>query len=273
MREIYIDSIFFINLIINYLLLVVSSRVCGVRIRRLRCLLGGALGAVYAVFAVFPELGFLTSPVIKLCTGVLLSLAVFGGEKRFFRLTLVFFAVSAGFAGVICAASIFCGYSGNGLYVPVSMKLLILSFALCYFVFSIIFRRSAKHSVSRESARAEISYGGASMTLEGIFDTGNSLSDPMTGGKIAVASLEKLLPLFPREIREILRLDPAEAAEKLAGAPGAFRPIPYSAVGVRGLLLTFRPDKLSVNGKEVKTPRIALSPTPLSADETCGILI
>jgi hypothetical protein len=95
----------------------------------------------------------------------------------------------------------------------------------------------------------------------------------MTGTGVAVANIDALLPLFPEDMRETVKLDPAEASTKLSGVSGAFRPLPYSAVGVRGLLLTFRPDGLVINGKSVKNPRIALSPTPLTGDGGWEILM
>jgi len=50
----------------------------------------------------------------------------------------------------------------------------------------------------------------------------------------------------------------------IPGLAGRFRLVPYTTVGTgRGLLLCFRPDRLTVEQKPRET-LIALSPTPLS---------
>lgn len=56
-----------------------------------------------------------------------------------------FFAVSALFGGAVWAISLQNGESfGIGAYIPVSLPVLILSFALIYAVLSFVFRRSVK---------------------------------------------------------------------------------------------------------------------------------
>ena len=49
MGVVYIDSVFLLNLIINYLMLLVAARIAGVGPRRLRVLGGAAVGGNTAV--------------------------------------------------------------------------------------------------------------------------------------------------------------------------------------------------------------------------------
>ena len=45
MKVIYIDSLFLLNFILDYLLLLAAGRICALPLRRLRYALGAALGA------------------------------------------------------------------------------------------------------------------------------------------------------------------------------------------------------------------------------------
>lgn len=62
---IYVDSLFALNLIADYLLLLLGARVSGAVIHRLRIAAAAVVGAAYSVAAVVPEWGFLTSPLPK----------------------------------------------------------------------------------------------------------------------------------------------------------------------------------------------------------------
>ena len=58
--------------------------------------------------------------------------------------------------------------------------------------------------------------------------------------------------------------NPVDALELLSQMPeyaGKFRLIPYSAVGVAGMLPVFTPELLTIDGKEEKELLVAVSPT------------
>ncbi len=130
---IYVDSLFALNLIADYLLLIVGARVAGAVIRRWRIAIAAVVGAAYAVAAVVPEWGFLTRPLLKIALGVGMCLIAYGSERTLWRCSGMFFAVSALFGGAVWAAGMLAGgYGASALYVPVSWRVLVLSFAVCY---------------------------------------------------------------------------------------------------------------------------------------------
>ena len=71
MDVIYIDRLFFLNLILDYLLLLCSARVCGVRLRRKRYFLAALFGAGFAAASIFPALEFLLLTPVKIAAGAL----------------------------------------------------------------------------------------------------------------------------------------------------------------------------------------------------------
>ena len=56
MQVIYIDVLFALNLVVNYLLLFLTARFSGLYVGRLRLLGGAALGALFSVLMFFPDL-------------------------------------------------------------------------------------------------------------------------------------------------------------------------------------------------------------------------
>lgn len=269
METIYVDSLFALNMIIDYFLLLCSAKVCGVRLRRPRYAAAAALGATWAVVTVMPDMAFFAAAPMKLALAGFMTLVSFGGEKRLFRCFIVFLAVSAAFGGAVWAASMLAGATvTERLYIPVSLRILLLSFAACYFAVSLVFGRAAKKA-ERVIVSCRVDLGGRSVTFSALRDTGNGLFDPISGSAVAVAETAVLLPLFPAGAAEALcSPSPSEAVEKLSVLPGCdrrFRLIPYSAVGTSyGLLPAFRPDAVVVDGADETGLIIALTAARLS---------
>lgn len=254
MEVIYIDSLFFLNLAIDYILLLTAAQVCGVRLRRWRYLAAAFIGAAYAVLIYLPRLGFLASPIMKLAAAWLMCLIAFGTERRMWRCTVIFLAVSAAFGGFIWALSL------AGLHPAFDLRTLLLSFALCYLLLRLVFRGKLKLA---DTPRAEVGLTLCGQTVKflALVDTGNSLSDPISGGAVIVVCPHAILPLF-RGHEQLLELDAVEfisAASALPEFKGRLRLIPYSSVGGCGMLAAFRPERLTVDGRE-REALAALSP-------------
>lgn len=82
MDVIYLDSLFGLNLLIDYCLVLVSARVCGVVLHRWRYALAALIGALYAALMVLPGFGWLANGMMKLALGAAMALIAFGGEAH-----------------------------------------------------------------------------------------------------------------------------------------------------------------------------------------------
>ena len=270
MQVVYIDTLFLINFTVDYLMLLLTAKICSVPARRWRIAVSAAAGGVYAVLAVFDSLSFLRNPFVKVAVGVAMVLTVFGGKKELMREIFIFFAVSAAAGGAIVALSFFRtgGITGGALFVPVDLKLLLFSFLVIYPVLTLVFRRTAKRRKSGGIVTLTISAGGRSIRLRALVDTGNSLTDPMTGNPVIVTGPGTLQTLFSQKIQNLIQNgeNPVKTMESLYGAgERRFSLIPYKAVGIEsGMLLAFRPDHVEVGGVEKKGMLIALSPNKVS---------
>ena len=264
MQVIYVDSLFFLNLCIDYLLCLVSARVCGLCLKRLRYFFAALIGACYAVAVFLPGMGFLSRPLCKLAAALLMGLAAFGGEAKMLRCCAVFLSVYAAFGGAVWAISLAGGeFFSYGVYLPVSLRTLVLSFALCYGGISLLFRRRAK-LMEKRRVQVSLVFLGRESRFMALLDTGNSLSDPVSGKAVMVAGLHALRPVLGSAAELFSAADPVTALEQLSRLPefaGRFRLIPYVAVGVSGLLPVFCPERLTVDGKEERELLVAVSPS------------
>ena len=270
MTVVYIDSLFLLNWIVNYLLLLATGKLAGEVLRRLRLGLGAALGALYAAAVFFPGMGFLLHPLCKLAAAVVMLLVGYGGSRRLLRVTLVFFGLSCAFGGGIFAIGLVGGRGlslrNDILYSAMDLRLILLSAALCYVVLTLVFRRTARHE-RRELVPAVLTLGQRRVALTALVDTGNTLTDPVTGRPVMVADGEQVAQLLPEGLAGCSLDDPAEALAALSEryGPKRFRLLPYQAVGVEcGMLLALRLDRAQVGTEDYGGILVALSPTRVS---------
>ena len=264
MKTVYVDEMFLLNLIIDYFIILATAKLCALPLRRLRFGASAAVGALYSVLLLYEPFRFLASPLTKLALGFVMTVLAFGVEIRLLKPFFAFLAVSAAFGGAVYAATLLAGRSlGDGLYINASMRVLVLSFASCYLVLTLVFKRFGKHR-QRELRSVRVTFCGKTAEFKALRDTGNELYDPLSGLPVMVLNVNEAIKLLPEQLIEALRLGASEfivAAGNDEVFRTRFRLVAYSCVGVKmALLPVFRPDGLLVDGKERKDALVGLSP-------------
>lgn len=265
MTVVYIDLLFLLNLIANYLLMLAAGRMAGAALTRWRIGLGAGLGALYAALVFLPGQVWLARWPCKLAVGVLMTLIAYGGERHLLRVTVLFFGASAALAGAVLGLELLGNVSltlEHGVfYTPLDIRLLLLMFVACYFVLSLFFRRVGQHG--GELVQLKIVLEGGTVNMAALRDTGHSLTDPVTNRPVVVVDGQILTRILPDWA------DPADPIHSLerchaAGSRQA-RLVPYRAVGVEcGMLLALRAKQVAADGKPLGQLLVALSPTPVS---------
>lgn len=269
MRTIYADEMFLLNLVIDYFIILATAKLCALPLRRLRFALAAALGALYAVLPLFHFFAFLANPLLKAALGALMVLAAFGRAKRFLRLYLAFFAVSSALGGAVYAATLLSGsVPESGAFASVSMRVLILSFALCYAGLTLLFRRLGRN-LRRQTLPVSMELCGRSCVFTALKDTGNELYDPVSGLPVMVAGIEAAESILSPSELEALRLGASEFMSTIISNPllcRRFWLVPCASVTGAALLPVFRPDTLIIGGKPERNLLVGLTSNALCED-------
>lgn len=269
MQVIYIDTLFLLNGVVDYLLLLSAARVAGEPLSRGRFLLGGVIGGIYAVaIFLFP---FLTNMAYKCMVLLLIMLVAYGKSRKLLRQILIFLALSAAFAGGILAISLTGGeglsLQGGVLYSSMDLKMVLLSASICYAILTTVFQNFATHTtVSGELISVTLELQGKNVEFLGMIDTGNTLKDPISGLPVLVVEAEVMETLLPSPFPREKIHQPYDFMNHYSKHPVGqkMRLIPYQAVGVQGLLLVLKVDKITLNHEICPSVLVGLSPTTVS---------
>ncbi len=267
---VYVDLLFGLNAVINYLLLRGSAALGGCPAKRLRLAGAAALGGLYAIAAVLPGLERLQGVFCQgLCAGGMLLLA-FGWKRSTVKQGLLFFALSFAFSGLVLLAVQLAEPDfvllGGRAYYAVTVPALLLLAGLSYGLAAAVLAGCGTHT-GGDVIPMTLSLGDRTVNLRALRDTGNTLRDPLTGQTVLVAGWETLNRLLPEADLSAAQLrDPAGLLPVLAARYPKlrFRLLPYRAVGVEtGLLLAVR-CRLT-RKKRTEEILVAFSPTGVSA--------
>ena len=264
METVYADSLFALNAAIDYLVLLSAGKLCALPLRRGRMALGAAWGGVYAVLAaVWPQ--YFALVTVKLASGALMALIAFGPGKRTLKAVAAVYAVSAAFGGAVYAAAGLAGTPAEpGRYVPVSLRVLLLSFALSYAAISLVFRRAGRRT-ERAISAVELHLGERSVRFSALIDSGNELTDPVSGDPVLIAEADTLAPLFS-DPAPLFSGDSFAALEALSAQGVRCRLLPCACVTAEAaLLLCFRPDEVVADGHRQRL-LVGISPNRLAPD-------
>ncbi|MEG1996860.1 MAG: sigma-E processing peptidase SpoIIGA, partial [Clostridiales bacterium] len=229
-------------------------------------------------------------PVVVGVSLILLQLAyAWQGVGDFLRLAAVFYLIAFAMAGAALAASSFLAEQGIRIGASQTVKGGTLLFAL-----------GAAVALGRQGLRllrkswqkdnflvtVEITAAGRRLKLPVLIDTGNNLSEPVSGLPVIVTSYTVVRELFPQGLKVLFQqygaVDPAEIIQHLNvngdadGWAKRLRLIPFSSIGKNhGLLLGFRPDKVVVtaeNGCFIAQAIVGLSPRELTGEDFTAVM-
>lgn len=224
---------------VNILLLLSTSHVCSIKIHPVRMLLTAILGGVHAGACMYPGLGFLGAyywRVVVLCA---MGLTAFDLKVRPAAVYMLMnIAVSEGFS---------CVYDGRIGEVIVG--------AAAVALFLIVGNRIDPDAARKHRCIISIPAPNGEITVTALCDTGNMLSDPLTGRSVLVVSSEVAHKLGVGKTQ----LD--DPVGTVSNNPG-YRLIPYHGVGGGGLLLAKKYNNVRI-GDKTERVLVAFSPNEI----------
>lgn len=282
MEVIYADVLAAVNFGIDYLLLAATVRLAGLPFVRRRLVSGAVVGAIYAVFTILPLGAFACSLPIWALSGFIMIRIACGNcpKKQLAKLFLLFLLVSCGFAGCVTALYFMTGaclWQNGVYYFDIPLPIVLSACALAYVLSGLLFEGEAKHGAIQDSVETvEVAAFGQRTKFRLLLDTGNDLTDPVSGKPVLILEKANAARLLPNELLFLTNGEDADAASLFHRVPYMYRKnfclIPYCTVGVRGaLLLAFRPDKIARQGRRYDA-LIAFSPQKIAKGRYEGLI-
>ncbi len=251
---VYLDLVVALNFLVDLLLLLGTNRLSGFPLAPGRAALAAALGAAYSGVCLLPGFRFLDNTLWRLvCLGIMGVLA-FGCDRSAFKRVGVFVLLSMALGGAAMGL-------GRGSFLT-----LVLAAAGVGLLCRVAFGEGVG---GRRYVPVEITYGGKTVSLTALEDSGNTLRDPITGEGVLVISGDAasgLTGLTENQLRAPL--------ETLAKRPiTGLRLIPYQSVGnPGGMLLAMRFADVKI-GSRKKSVIVAFAPDGFSRDKVYQALV
>ncbi|MEW9122312.1 MAG: sigma-E processing peptidase SpoIIGA [Thermotaleaceae bacterium] len=257
MFEVYGEYLFIENLLMNWLILYLTSYFAKFKVPKLRIWIGAIVGALYAFVVFFPSLSFLYSTVMKIIASMFIIVVAFMPYqfKDFIKLLAIFYLISFMFGGAAFALFYFTDFNGlvsNGVFYienfPVRLLIYsgIISYILLKFCWEYI---QVKISRNKVYIPISIEVGNQKSRLCALIDTGNSLQDPLSKYPVIIVEYTAIKELLPPCLQELLsqsqeiNLDLVSKSLQATDWISRFRVIPYKSLGKEnGMLIGFKPD-------------------------------
>lgn len=270
--EIYLDIVILENIVINYLILLVTAKFSKNRSSNSRLLLGAVLGAAYlATMLLLPEMKIYTTLLSKCLLSFAMIAVTFHLKKlsEFLKTLLIFYTSTFIFAGAGFALMFFnrdWGILRNGVMVTplsffnTSWAELLLALAVTLIILRVIWDM-IQNRFLREKLLVllRITFDKKAIELFALVDTGNSLHDPLTNMPVVVVEFSAIRDLLPEDIRGIFEKDPdmdlnaVTATISCSDWFSRFRLIPFTSLGKEnGMLIGFRPDYIEIGSENEK---------------------
>lgn len=283
-QTVYADVLFLINFSMDFLVFYICSRLAGRRLYPLRSAVASALGGAYGVASLFISAeGFVTS-LCDIASLLVICAVAFASKNMRFRdflgRCILFALISAILGGIMTALSSMLERSGfasleyeSGDDISVWLFALI---AAAGGAAAFVGGKRMKRIAAAKSADVEIKVNGKSVIIRAMTDTGNMLTDPLSGRAVALCELEAIAELFSSDMTEYWKKGGlsgdlnSEYASRIR-----FIPARGALCGKTSLLAAVEPDAVTVisdNGKKEADILIAPVPYNLSAGESRVLL-
>ena len=244
MAIIYVDAVFILNFIIDYLLLYTTGKMLKNNASKLIVGCGAIIGAFYSVLMLCVNYSVFSSFLSKMLFSMFLVRLTYGRMhlKGFLRATVMFYFVNFAFCGGIYAVAAMFGM--NDRYV--TFGIFTLYSVVAYGVLSVASRHH-KRTIEKQKIKLVIGLNSKQSEIDCIIDTGNSLCTPYSGKPVIVAERTELNGIIPSDFPENSDIKPII--------------IPFNSLGCdKGVIYGFKPDYayFLCDGKKKKIRRAVI---------------
>jgi stage II sporulation protein GA (sporulation sigma-E factor processing peptidase) len=293
---VYLDILFLINFIMDYVILWAASRFGQFKATSKRMIVASSVGALYSLGILLLEIDHLLAIAVHVMMSIIMVLIAYGMQpiKKILQALGYFYLIAFMTGGAMLGTiNLFSReihtspvISGMFIFTDNITYTWLLAGLATAFILGKWGARFIKRSIFRTLLRIPIilCFGSVRIPLKALIDTGNNLKDPLTGKPVVVVEYELLRPFLPQAARSLFEKnqepDVQELIKTLATSTWAprVRMIPFSTIGKqKGMLLGLRPDAVIVvnEGKPVWIRDVVLGvyQKKLTTDQTYQALL
>ena len=256
--EIYADVVFLINWTMDLFLFWITGILAKKRIKLSRLILGSAAAALlYCILVFAPRISryynFFSS-LIVLMGGILITFDM--KDLKEFAKLLIFAHISAFAVGGIGSALFYYSNMGDiignaiGLTMNYfSLKILAAATCLSYIAIKVSTKLINKITMRKQVIyNIRIAFGGKTVGLPALVDTGHTLTDPLSKAPVIIVELEYIKEFLSEKMQDLYHIgaenDLSMVISALSGGDMEknIRMIPYRSLGnENGMLMDFKP--------------------------------
>ena len=274
-QVVYVDILIGVNFIVNYFLILITSKFLCLKLEKIRLILGEILSGLFSLYIFLPDLPIYISFFVKILMASIIVLVVFRIKslKVFLKGVICFYSVSFLFSGIM----FFLWYSftpkgmviNNGVvYFNISPTVLIASTLIAYFTIEFLSRILEKRENKNLTYDVFLKIGSNAFNFKAKLDTCNNLKEPFSDLPVIVVS--KDIFFIKRELNSFFEDDFLNYLRKSLNLKIRF--IPFQTVSGEGILPAFKPDILKINNGENKNGYIAICNKEVLLSDTTALM-
>lgn len=271
---IYIDVIFFENLIMNSIILYATSIILKIKPKFFRIITASSIGSIYAIVLYTTEMKIYTSIISKIILSVIMTYVAFNPQnvKKMCKQILIFYLTSFVFGGVALYLIYFLKPQKilikNGMFVgEYVLKTIMLGGIIAFIVIKVSLKIiKTKFNPKDMYCQIQIKLNNKKIETKAMIDTGNLVKEPITNTPVVIVESTLLYDTLPKEILNNLECILGGDLSKIPDGIqreyiSKFRCIPFKSLGKEnGMLLGIKADEIEVEKDDEKkiTPNIII---------------
>jgi len=276
MRTVYLDLLFCLNGYLDMIVLLGCGICLGYRAKKIRLISASIFGGVCACVCYLWGSRF--SWIIAITGGIVMVAICYGFRSVQSAILLIAAEFLASFAlgGILSLSARFFGVHSEiragVFYAEIPICVTVFTSAAIYYIARKVLNLTGRKKGDALMSKVLLRNGEKTVKLIAFTDTGNTLTDPLSGEPVMIVDFAVAKKLFSGDIARTLRVfgvkNPVATFSKLCELEGSsvFRLIPFNTVGETcSLLLAFRCEFVECDGVEKKNVLIAISSTVLSS--------
>lgn len=271
----YVEYVFVENFIIDFILLFITGKLIKRVIIFKRLIIASLVGSLYVILTFYIGREFMTFFIVKFSISVLMIIIAFDskGILTNIRVIICFYITSLIMVGII-SALYYLTY--DKLTVNAIIMSIFTGYAALHFFFKEIKDRINRHNYKRT---VNVSIGNSSKTFRGYIDTGNELTDPMTGKHVMVVNIDCIKDILGDELcNKIMEFYDNKCYESLIDENNSIilRIIKYNTISNSGEnMVCIVPDEIEIinnNNSIFIDAIIGIHPKRISMDDYDALL-